>query len=88
MTTKKTKKLEPQVESCEKPEGVLSLVTAMSPKDEFWNILKQAGFPEIGKTMSWTIRDDGKNIVIKSSCLSPHALPEEEELDPDFETDC
>lgn len=81
------KALEPKVEAFEKEDGIMSLVTAMLPKDEFWTLLKKAGFPEIGETQSWTIRDDGKNIVIKSSAMSPKPISEEFD-EPDLEADC
>ena len=43
------KALEPKVETFEKEDGIMSLVTAMLPKDEFWTLLKKAGFPRLVK---------------------------------------
>ena len=79
--------IEAKTETFPRDTGTLVVSEAKLSKDDFFELLAGLGYPSHCGS-SWTIRDTGRDIVIKSSVIVPKGLLDSEDLDEDFEFDC
>jgi hypothetical protein len=79
--------IEAKTETFPRDTGTLFVTEAKLKKDEFFELLGGLGYPSHCGS-SWTIRDTGREIVIKSSVIVPDELLHPEDIDEYFESDC
>jgi hypothetical protein len=76
-----------KTDTYKRDNGVLHLTTAKVEKAEFLKYLVALGMPTV-EGFSWTVRDDGKNIVVTSNGFVPESSDLASEDDEDLESDC
>lgn len=74
--------IESTTETFNRDSGVLHMTEAKIDKPEFLSMLQSLGFPAV-EGHSWSIRDNGKQIVILSNGVVPY-----EAEDEDLEYEC